>query len=380
MATAQNWSELPVDLLDQIAKPLILYADYIRLRAVCVSWQSALPKIPNHLPRQFPLLMIPNEKESDTHRDFFNLAENKYYRFDFPFEVHNKVLCGSSHGWLVTFDPNTLSISLYNPFTKALIKLPSFPAFDYEEIEYLNKVVLSSSPSSSDFVAIAVIKYSRNMRFCRCRDESWAILREPNGVPLCFFADIIFYKQQIVAVRFDGEVVIMEVIDNNGNSIPKIKINQILVPPYSITFDDTIHLVESDDELFIVSRLVGFTHTDNYFNYHCIATGFSVYKLDLSKNSKGVVNAEYSEVKSLGDRMLILDVGPSSYFSTHDFPGCRRNCIYFTDDLWTGHWEGLACESCVALFDMGDKRIKPLPCYPQELFSPPSVWVTPSPI
>ncbi|XP_043694536.1 putative F-box protein At1g65770 [Telopea speciosissima] len=380
MTVAQKWSELPRELLEKIVKCLTLYADYIRVRAVCVSWQSALPKTPKHLPNQFPLLMLPYNPETDTHCKFYSLSENKSYHLDIPFEIHSKFLCGSCHGWLVTVD-NTSSLALFNPFTNAHIDLPSLSEYGSQGLLSLHKVVLSSNPSSSDFMAIAIFRYCSSLLFYKCGDKRWTIVEEPAAEIKFLFRDVIFYKNQIVAVRTDGEVVIMDIIGNHRNSTPEIKIKQILRPPDSITLDHNLYLVESEDEFLIVTQLVGLWRLDDNSANHYITTGFAVYKLNWSKNSTGVINAEWSEVKSLGDWIFFLGLGPSSYFSTNDFPGCRGNCSYFSDDLWNTHLES-AGGGNIALFDMENKRIKSLPCNPQGLNwpSPPAIWVTPSPI
>ncbi|XP_042478166.1 F-box protein SKIP23-like [Macadamia integrifolia] len=379
MAEARKWSELPGELLQKIAKFLTLYADYIRVRAVCVSWQSAIPKTPNHLPRQFPLLMLPYNPESDTRVQFFSLAEKKTYRLDIPFEIHRKFLRGSCHGWLVTVE-DTPSVGLFNPFTKVHIELPSFSEFVYhfQGSDSLSKLVLSSSPSSSDFMAIAILGYSFRLAFCRCRDKRWTAVKERDFsyVDLSSsYSDVIFYKEKIVAVKTDGEVIIMDVIGSHGNSTPEVKLKQILRPPDSVRLHFDLSLVESNDDLLIISRPV--TLDDNH-DYRTI--GFAVYKLDFSTNSSGAIDAEWSEVTSLGDRMLFLGLDPSSSFLASDFPGCKGNCIYFTDQNWHDILEGARKEFEFSLFDMDDRRIKPLPSYPRGLPWPPSIWVTPTPI
>ncbi|XP_042487856.1 F-box protein At2g26160-like [Macadamia integrifolia] len=386
MASAQQWSELPRELLEKVAKSLHLYADYVRFRAVCVSWESALPKTPIHLPRQLPLLMLPYDQGSNKPNEFFSINENKSYSLNFPNEFHSKFFRGSSHGWLVIVD-RTPSICLFNPFTKAHIELPSLS--NSNGFESLYKIVLQSPPFSSNFMAIAIIgdrqrhlffgwRGRLKLAFCRCGDNRWTSLKErtPSAGN---YIDVIFYKkQQIIAAKSNGLFEIMDITGGNGNSTPKIKVIQILRPPDSVPLDHNLYLVESNDELLVVSRSVLVSECRDY-DYR--TTGFSVYKLDLIKNSSGSFSYKWSEVKSLGDRILFLGLDPSSSFVASDFPGCKGNCIYFTDDLWDCPLEGGTSRgSDVALFDMGDRWIKPLPCYPRELNWPPPIWITPSPI
>ncbi|XP_043718675.1 F-box protein SKIP23-like [Telopea speciosissima] len=393
MASIQKWSELPGELLDKIAKSLHLYPDYIRFRAVCVSWESSLPKTPNHLPRQFPLLMLPYDQENDKPCVFFSLNENKSYSLNFPLEFHNKFFRGACHGWLVIVD-KTPSISLFNPFTNTHIELPPL-SLNSKGFECLYKIVLSSSPNSSDFMAIAIIgdrkrfqffgwRDRMKLAFCRYGDNRWSSLKEmPRSTGNeSSYIDVIFYKkQQIVAAKSNGLFVIMDIIGGHGNSIPEIKVMQTLQPPDSVCLDHNLYLVESNDELLIVNRSVEVLSFDNCRDYDYKTTGFSVYKLDLIKNSSGSYSCKWSEMKSLGDQMVFLGLDPSSSFSTSEFPGCKGNCIYFTDDLWDSQLEGGSSRgSDVGLFDMSEQKIKPLHCDPRELNCLPPIWITPTPL
>ena len=56
---ADDWTQLPQDLLQLIANKLTVYSDYVRFRAVCPHWGSSVPRVPRHLPPQFPWLMLP---------------------------------------------------------------------------------------------------------------------------------------------------------------------------------------------------------------------------------------------------------------------------------------------------------------------------------
>ncbi|XP_042502409.1 F-box protein At2g26160-like [Macadamia integrifolia] len=136
--------------------------------------------------------------------------------------------------------------------------------------------------------------------------------------------DVIFYKQKIVALKTDGEVVIID-------ATPEFKVEQILEPPDLFRPTQKLYLVESNDDLLILSR-------ELYLKEYVFRTsGFLVYKLDLTRNSSGSINAEWYEVKSLGDWILFPGLCPSSSFTIHDFPRCKGNCIYFTDDNLNGH-------------------------------------------
>ncbi|KAF5207629.1 Ubiquitin-protein ligase, partial [Thalictrum thalictroides] len=171
-----RWPELPSELLDVIARKLISYVDYVRLRAVCPSWRLNLPKKPSFT--QLPLLLLPhyeNNIVSETHCSLFNLSDEKTYRLELPEVIAKGKQCwGSPHGWLVVLDEEGPFLSLLNPLTRDQIQLPSlffFPStlqndqvsnivLPWDSIGYLRnsyvvKAALFAKPSvSTDFIVM----------------------------------------------------------------------------------------------------------------------------------------------------------------------------------------------------------------------------------
>ncbi|KAE9450232.1 hypothetical protein C3L33_17858, partial [Rhododendron williamsianum] len=89
------------------------------------------------------------------------------------------------------------------------------------------------------------------------------------------------------------------------------------------------------------------------------------------------------EVKDLGGDALFLGLNLSSSISCGDFPDCRGNCIYFTDDSddIIGQ-EGIqGVDFDMGIYDLNDGNIETLsvPGYKCEgkNFWPPPIWVMP---
>ncbi|XP_026659333.1 putative F-box protein At1g65770 [Phoenix dactylifera] len=111
-----NWTDLPLELLNEISDKLPCCVDKVRFRSVCCVWRAAVPQI-----RFPPVLMLPYNPYTKS-ISFYSLYENQVVTFPLP-EAREKVLCGASKGWLVLMDESG-AISLLNPITRAQVQLP----------------------------------------------------------------------------------------------------------------------------------------------------------------------------------------------------------------------------------------------------------------
>jgi hypothetical protein len=130
---AMGWSDLPSELLTDIAGRINELADIARFRSVCSSWRSAARDAAAAPPPQPPWLLLP----SSPSRLFFCPREDRIYpnlRLPRPAaEVHHRHprphLYASPHGWALAIDPTDLAASLVHPFTGATRPLPPLPFF-----------------------------------------------------------------------------------------------------------------------------------------------------------------------------------------------------------------------------------------------------------
>ncbi|KAJ7005733.1 hypothetical protein D5086_004135 [Populus alba] len=402
-----RWSDLPPELLQLITQKQTNLRSCRFVRAVCKSWRSALPKKPHDLLGQLPWLLLPYQNDSPNHRGFYNLADGKTYRLELP-ESYEKRCCGSSHGWLVMVE-ETPAIFLLNPLTKARIDLPSLstsPNFPTEVVfknsrnlhpssirsskqrlrdRFIRKVRVSVDPSLvSNFMVMAIYGTEHeNLAFCASGDIAWTIIRETS--PPLNYKDIMFHGGNFFVIDKVGRVSICKT-DN-----PPSLIHVADPPPVPPKMGyKQWYMANLNGSLLLVGRLRKY-HVPVY-GYETFS--FVAYKLEREES-------KWSEVESLGDKMLFLGWNCSHSVSALDFNRCKGDCIYFTDDnlmagadfIWEGHDFGV--------FDFHGGNVRRLglllyrikqprsPCtffYEESLkrkwssfILPPPVWVTISP-
>ncbi|MED6122388.1 hypothetical protein PIB30_039321 [Stylosanthes scabra] len=122
MGEIDRWAHIDEDLLKEISKRFLSYDDYIQLRLVCKEWSLKLPKIPNG--NKLPWLLLPEETiriHSDQEEEIYHLMhlpvedeeildthalekEGIYHVILPDMQMQNKIIRGSSHGWLIILD------------------------------------------------------------------------------------------------------------------------------------------------------------------------------------------------------------------------------------------------------------------------------------
>ncbi|KAG6650931.1 hypothetical protein CIPAW_06G077200 [Carya illinoinensis] len=400
------WSSLPTDLVDSIEESLVLYIDKVRLRCVCSSWRSHLPKLSNH--SVGPWLLLPDNLGSKT-CGFWNPLEKNVYKLDLP-EAGDQILFkGSDHGWVVIHDNKDVIYAL-NPLTGARVWLPprsKFPdirEYDahnqdneyqiwegilagYNFTEYyslgashvrnglLQKVVFSSSPACSDFVAVAIFGEFAKLAYCKWGDDKWSFLDED----VFLMEDLLFHGGQLYGVQHQGRLVVLDNIMNVGsNSCPKPKFKEIVPKPTRMLLDK-LYLYWSSSGLIMVRRDIEYDGVDGYDEYGdqiiTIETvGFEIFKLD-------TIAQTWCEVKSIGDDVLFLGSNSTISFSALDFPSYKRNCIYFSDTQLNFKIKGTGRDLDVGAFSLDEEKFEHFGAYVGDSKSvwPYPIWVVPNP-
>ncbi|KAF5739494.1 F-box protein SKIP23-like [Tripterygium wilfordii] len=249
---------------------------------------------------------------------------------------------------------------------------------------------------------------------------------------LIFFYDVVYWKGNFYAVDSAGVLVVCDL----EGPVPKLR--KILTPQPPIT-GDIYYLVVSGDELLLVSRTIkSCFHNVNNINcrghdidenadhansqsYNFIKdedddSGDEVddndYNNEDDDNGDGVDDNDYNNEDeddggvhllktidfkflslmkwgghgpSLENRMLFVGNNFSFSLCTNDFPQCKANHIYFTDDGTEGHMNYYIGASTVltgghdlGAYDMKNGKIEPFPCCPEVtwLIWPPPFWAT----
>lgn len=398
-----QWSELPVELLEAVEDNVILYADKVRLCSVCVPWHSALTKLLQRRPHQTPCLLLQYDDNNVATCGLFSPLYNKFYQLELPELAEGKLFKGSSHGWVVTLGDSP-SLGLINPLTRAQLKLPprsSFPdvvkyrsdkinnehvyalrkayhlnAYEHvyalRKASHLNafftrdgrhvrnflttKIVLSES---DDYLAVAIYGEFKKLAYCRKGFKKWVHLHGHRP-----YDDVKFFRGLLYALNCSGGLWIFEV-----GGCPKVT---KIIDLGRITLGDSkAYLVENSGELLIVER----------YRLRCQTTGipktnsFRLFKLgDVANGFPSLI-----EVEDLGGDALFLGLNLSSSISCGDFPECRGNCIYFTDDNEvTIDQEGTqGVDFDMGIYDLKDGNIESIPGCEGRNFWPPPIWVMP---
>ncbi|PHT59765.1 hypothetical protein CQW23_02128 [Capsicum baccatum] len=342
---AASWSELPRDLLRLIANCLDTYTDEVRFACVCTSWRSILLTIG----RSHPWCLLSPEETNEKY-DKYNRLYEKYEHFYCLYEkkfhyleVSNRFR-GSSHGWLVSTDEDSPRIYLFSPFTKVQISLPPrymFPDVrkfcEENELEpyddgcigtafcvhrgFLEKVILSSSPSKANCMVAAICGRKCNyLAYCKLGDESWTcIVKGMMG-----YDDATFDHEQklLYAVTFTNHV---HVFDLFGSP----KLIDTIEPPLSQIEGKLLnrYLVKTSMGLLQVQRHLSLQCEWEDQTYDCYQTSFfNLYMFEPSSLS-------WCKVGNIGENVLFLGQNSSISIASSCLHGYKGNQIYFIDRL-----------------------------------------------
>ncbi|KAF3631370.1 hypothetical protein FXO37_28009 [Capsicum annuum] len=295
MAVA-GWSELPQDLLRLIANCLDTYTDEVRFACVCTSWRSILSTIR----RSQPWCLLSPEETNEKY-DKYNCLYEKYEKFYCLYEkkfhylkVSNRCQ-GSSH-------ENELE-----PFEDGCIGT----AF-YVHRGFLEKVVLSSSPSKANCMVAAICGRKCNyLAYCKLGDESWTcIVKGMMG-----YDDAIFdhEKTLLYAVTFTNHVHVFDLF-----SSPKL-IDTIEQPLSQIEGNLlNCYLIKTSIWLFQVQRHPSLRCEWEGQTYDFHRTSFfNLYRFEPSSRN-----------------VLFLGQNSSISIASSCLHGYKGNHIYFIDHLF----------------------------------------------
>lgn len=214
-----------------------------------------------------------------------------------------------------------------------------------------------------DSFVLLTIHVSGKLAMLKSGDKKWTIIDDLPSP----YDDVAFYKGQFYAVDTTGRTVVVVV------GCP----SSVSVVGQSVFGGDKKILVESCGDLFLVDKYLsvgpededeGFEFYEEFDSYTSERTiRFEVFKLDRSEQ-------KWIEVNNLGDRMFFLGDNCTFSASANDFPGCKGNCVFFTDPLE----DGVLKSRGIGVFDLESGSIGPLannPAY-SDLFWPPPYWVS----
>lgn len=334
-----DWAELPDNLLGLILHRLTSPSDYVRFSVVCRSWNFVAKD--NSREHSAPMLLTYSGEEK-----IWNLCDMTNQKvLNLQVELPNTRFCGFSKGWLVAMDDNFI-VTLINPFSKVVGRRPTrenstfdLPPLHPPEMSderyrtkwtryheyFVNKAIISADPVSSAKDCTVVVSYADRGRLAFIRlhgDTRWTYIDA--GIIERVY-EIIYAEDKLYAL--DSK--------NRGFSCDITTTSQLNFTLVAETFEEHVpvgsfmlkeYLVESSEGLVMVVRCM---RTRQRRHRPRVTVGFIVFKLD-------AYHRKWAPIDTLGDVALFLGDSVISVMAS-DFPGCKRNCIYFIHD-----WELLS--------------------------------------
>ncbi|CAM8987295.1 unnamed protein product [Rhodiola kirilowii] len=402
-----DWSQLPKDLLIQIAESLDAPFDVFRFRSVCSTWRTSVPPKPRRLPNRFPIL--PNDGISNTTWGF-HLSKRTIYRISIPHPDSGSDSPSSStesYHWIVKIEEDVPDkMHLLNPLSGVRFKpLPSsfvrnldilkfrvselgqeyvMSYIDYRPLAnslgeastlYMEKVVFRHEGNPNfhvDAAASAAIGYklltihvSGRLAMFESGDKKWKVIKEMQSP----YDDVKLYRGKFYAV------------DNSGRTVMVESASTIELVAESVFGGDKKYLVESCGGLLLVDMYLTMDVEEGQeddgeeqflrsLNERIVR--FKVYKL--AEKEK-----RWLEMESLGDQILFLGENCTFSVSTADLSGYEGNCIYIMNctnggDDRTGEFQA----TDVGVYRLNSSKIESLTSESEhwKLFWPPPSWVS----
>ncbi|EES07472.1 hypothetical protein BDA96_04G304700 [Sorghum bicolor] len=300
---AMGWSDLPSDLLTDIAGGITELADIARFRSVCSSWRLAARAAAAAPPPQPPWLLLP----SSPSRLFFCPREDRIYpnlrlpRPDAATHHHRRRrLYASPHGWTLATDPTDQTASLVHPFTGATRPLPPLPAF-FEETDDL---AWDWSPHG------VMVSCGEGLLFCAADPTTAASWAPIPALADCNASSINYAGGEFFV--FEEDVCRTTVVD-----AVTLAVASVIQPPAAVEVPTEARVAVAGDELFLVvkSKWMYLFGDDVDFS-----KAFHV-------NHRGV-NPVWQELTGIGDRALFVDKLHGFAVPTPGFGNLEGNTIY----------------------------------------------------
>ncbi|KAK4284891.1 hypothetical protein QN277_001663 [Acacia crassicarpa] len=377
-----DWSNLPEELLQLIAERLRFTFYLLRFCSVCSSWRSSVSLHPNPLPARFPVFSNVGTSRDGT----FCLSKRTLFLVYPPPSLSTSN--SDHHPWLIKVEDLRGQWGLRDPLSRYPIKIPrDFPTVldfynlpvvelgqeyvlndvDFSPLNsledasslYLEKVVFMWLNSKSQEFALLTIHVSGKLALFKSGDKEWTIIPE---MPTPY-DDVCVFQGQLYAVDSTGRTVVVGL--DSG-------VRLVAEPVFG---GDKKFLVESDGQLLLVDKYLSFDYQclgayDGFYDDVCFgceqAVKFEVFKLDEE-------GKEWVELKSLGDRVVLLGDDCAFSSSASGLFVSKGNRIIFRDD----YFNDTAKEDGLGVFELNDDRISPISDYPGycKLFWPPPDWL-----
>ncbi|KAK7332032.1 hypothetical protein VNO80_28778 [Phaseolus coccineus] len=188
-----KWSDLPRDLLSQIAKGLGLI-DFLSFRGVCKDWNTASLEVS-------PLEVSPVDKSAlcdpwfliyggeGSHCSLIS-HQNKCYTINLP-ELDGATCLASYEGWLLLFGNG--SLFFFCPFSRAKLELPNCPFT--EACDHV--AAFSAAPTCEDCIVVVLNSSSDSELelFMLCKGEDEWVKSSFRGYKFSKITTALYYEK-----------------------------------------------------------------------------------------------------------------------------------------------------------------------------------------
>uniref|UniRef100_A0ACD5YZV8 Uncharacterized protein n=1 Tax=Avena sativa TaxID=4498 RepID=A0ACD5YZV8_AVESA len=356
----QEWKDLPIDLLAEIARHLPCFVDRFYMSWSCHDWWFVVQRPPN--PRQLPWLLLPDPTTVPLHLlpgpgntrrvSFYCLLCNRdNHNIHIRHEIGDAFFFGSyDGGWILLAHGQTNRHTLLNLHTDRRLFLPDYVICVQAP---MGGVVL---PPVVVPIAILAATFSSTPRpTARCFGAAIVdTLDEINRPQLAFwrmegasdrhpvamgfmenfrgrFEDVIYHQGAFRFLTDDDDIFVYDVFkfqEDEEGIWSEVGVNRQYFsqgsPRRSNGQVTARYLVVSRGEILMVRRLIRWVRR---------TWAFEVYRVTQHLNSTGVVQLTWTELSSLDGRILFVARGCSRAYEVSDFHGFRYGeGIYFLDD------------------------------------------------
>ncbi|KAJ1701823.1 hypothetical protein LUZ63_001602 [Rhynchospora breviuscula] len=294
-----DWSDLPVDLLQEISKKLHDIFDFVYFRVVCKKWRAATST--SDLPPQIPWLLQEQRCDGES-LCFYSLFSDKIRTIHCPM-ARDKCLYGPSHGYLYA---EGLPSSLLNRLTKDEVTME--PGWFF----YPFLVCMGPDPIGSDdyVVIIEDDDGSKRTGFYRPRSCEWKFV----ALPLSYVGNSclkgMFYKNE----SRTSNTVVFNIACVSSFVIPS---------PKTLDSSDRVYFVESSGKILRIVKSVDLSSPVSTRNF-C----FNIYQLDVEGE---IDQCRWVKTNCIGNQILFLDLRNGISITPSPSTGLRGNCVYYLE-------------------------------------------------
>ncbi|XVF76374.1 hypothetical protein PTKIN_Ptkin13bG0261400 [Pterospermum kingtungense] len=357
-----DWSQLPPELLTQIAKCLDTRFDVLRFRSVCSSWRYSFPPKLYPLPTKLPLETIFSFRYGpevgdimiDTMflvrcpataacrvvnvREYTHCAKTRLLRPLLDYEARR----------LVYKIPKVLDLTNFQVIElghQFLVLTPNgTPGI------YIDKAAfLWSNTNTNDFMMLTLLSRRNLCVVSSISGKTESTILETRTSDFEYFRDIISFKGKFYAIDDGGETTVVDQslkLSFIGSPTGKKYCRRFLVQAVDNLLDVEMLAVSAD---VVGGKMV---------------VDFRIFRLNEEEK-------KWDAVESLGDQILFLGVRQSVSASASEFYGVKGNLIFYSGLLCTTYYYGDSED--VFVFDLDTYTTGPLEIFPEfcKFFWPP---------